>query len=130
MSIATDVNVPENYLYEEPAFDSEIEHEILKQIPPSEVLVFGKLPRRSIKVPTFIGGTSSPDFVYAIRKSGSDKIKVNALIEAKGKEFANLSIIEKVALESQTKISEKFKDIKIRLVTDSREVSDILQELS
>jgi type III restriction enzyme len=28
------------------------------------VLVYGKLPKRSIQLPTYIGGYISPDFVY------------------------------------------------------------------
>ncbi|MDR2341421.1 MAG: type III restriction-modification system endonuclease, partial [Campylobacteraceae bacterium] len=54
------------YLYDEIVYDSEIEHDVLKIRPPKEVIVYGKLPKQSIKVPTYTGGTTSPDFVYAI----------------------------------------------------------------
>ena len=128
--IADDVLVHDNYLYDEPVFDSEIEHEILKLAPPLDVLVFGKLPRRSIKIPTFTGGTSSPDFVYAIKDKNSNTIKIHALIEAKGKDEMSLTGDERIALFAQEKISEKLDNVTIRLVTKAQEVDGIIRELA
>ena len=126
---ANDVSVPRNYLYDEATYDSDIEHDVLKQKLPDEVLVFGKLPRRSIKVPTFTGGTTSPDFVYAIKGGKSDEIKIHALIETKGKELTALSDLEKVALFSQNKISSMLQNVDIQLVTNASQVSEILRQL-
>lgn len=127
VNLANDVSVPNNYLYEEAVFDSDIEHEILKIESPDEVLVFGKLPRRSIKVPTYTGGTTSPDFVYAFREGTSDKIKIHALIEAKGKDGTALTSEEKVALDAQARISSILKNVDIKMVTTASEVNEILR---
>lgn len=127
VSLANDVSVQDKYLYEEAAFDSDIEHEILKVDTPDEVLVFGKLPRRSIKVPTFTGGTTSPDFVYAFREGTSDAIKIHALIEAKGKDGTALTSEEKVALDAQAKISSMLKNVDIKMVTKASEIDEILR---
>ncbi|MCA9313598.1 type III restriction-modification system endonuclease, partial [Candidatus Saccharibacteria bacterium] len=129
-SLATDIKIPDNYLYDEAVYDSEIEHEILRQVVPDSVVVFGKLPRRSIQVPTFTGGTSSPDFVYAIREKNTNNIKIYALIEAKGKEESALSDIEKVALSAQAKMSSELKNVNIELVTEPHQVMEILGKLS
>ena len=90
-------------------------------------MVFGKLPRRSIKVPTYTGGTTSPDFVYAFREGASDKIKIHALIEAKGKDGTALTSEEKVALDAQARISSMLKNVDIKMVTTASEVNEILR---
>lgn len=48
----------------------------------SEVLVYGKIPRRSIKIPVCWGGTYSPDFMYVIKNSDGT-IQYNFVIETK-----------------------------------------------
>lgn len=128
--IANDVRVPNNYLYDEMAFDSDLEHEILKLQSGREVIVFGKLPRRSIRVPTFIGGTSSPDFVYAIRDTDTENVKLYALIEAKGKSDSALTYDERAALDAQSRLSQKLNNVEISLVKDVSKVRDIIERLS
>jgi len=72
------------YLYDYPlSYDSEIEREILQVTPPKRVIVYGKLPRKSIKLPTYTGGTTSPDFVYSIRKKESNDIALHFVVETK-----------------------------------------------
>jgi type III restriction enzyme len=92
----------DNYLYDKYAYDSEIEYEILKVEPPSQVTVYGKLPRRSIKLPTYVGGTTTPDFVYAISKAGETKLYF--IVEAKSDDMRSS---EEAAIESQKKAFEK-----------------------
>jgi len=62
---------------------SEIEREILQVKPPKRVIVYGKLPKKSIKLPTYTGGTTSPDFVYSIRKKESNDIALHFVVETK-----------------------------------------------
>jgi len=72
------------YLYDYPlSYDSDIEREILQVTPPKRVIVYGKLPRKSIKLPTYTGGTTSPDFVYSIRKKESNDIALHFVVETK-----------------------------------------------
>lgn len=127
---AVDIKVKPNYLYDEAVYDSDIEHQMLKYDPPAEVLVFGKLPRRSIRIPTFTGGTTSPDFVYAVRKGDTDDIKIHALIEAKDKDSLSLTGSESIALAAQKKISEKLHNIDVSVVTRPEQVGEIINRLS
>jgi type III restriction enzyme len=99
---AKDIARPkDNYLYDKYLYDSDIEHEVLKVSTPAEVVVYGKLPRRSIKLPTYTGGTTSPDFVYAIRGKNSDEIALHFIVETKSD---NPRVSDKIALDAQKKV--------------------------
>ncbi|MDR0207518.1 MAG: hypothetical protein LBI45_09725, partial [Bacteroidales bacterium] len=89
-----------NYLYDKYLYDSEIEHEILRVQPSEKIIVYGKLPRRSIKLPTYTGGTTSPDFVYAIKNNDSDDIKLHLIVETKSE---NMRFSDRIAIEAQQK---------------------------
>jgi type III restriction enzyme len=89
-----------NHLYDKYLYDSEIEHEILRVQPPKKVVVYGKLPRRSIKLPTYTGGTTTPDFVYAIKNNDSDDIKLHLIVETKSE---NMRFSDRIAIEAQQK---------------------------
>ena len=124
-NIANDVEVDERNLYEKPiAYDSTIEHEVEKHNPPSHIKVFGKLPRRAIKVPTYTGGSSTPDFIYATEKDG--KIDLTLLIETKAEDMREA---EKRALEAQSKLLKNIPNTKWKLVTNADEVSELLNKL-
>jgi restriction endonuclease len=113
----------ERYLYEECYGDSKIEQELIGEKPIEEVVVFGKLPRKSIKVPTYTGGTTTPDFVYAIK--GSDEtIQLNLVVETKSED---LRLSEEDAIKSQEKMFAKLKKIAWRKVTDAKTINNILQ---
>lgn len=96
------VSVPENFLYDKVVFDSPKEKETIKNSNIDEVVVFGKIPRRSIQVPLYFGGTTSPDFMYVIRKN--DDYEINFIVETKDvdKETA-LRGTEKMKIESAKK---------------------------
>ena len=47
-----------------------------------EVVVYGKIPRSSIAIPTIAGGTYSPDFMYVVRKKNGEKV-LNIVVETK-----------------------------------------------
>lgn len=81
---ANDVEVTAKNLYDAPlAYDSEKpEHDILKiDCENDKIKVFGKLPRRAIKVPKITGGTTTPDFIYAIETENGKTLYM--LLEAK-----------------------------------------------
>lgn len=70
----------EKYLYDKFAYDSELEREnITKDI--ESVKVYGKIPRKSIRIPTFIG-TYSPDFMYIVKRENG-KEDLNLIVETK-----------------------------------------------
>ncbi len=88
----------DKYLYDTFAYDSPLEKEnIMADI--EEVVVYGKIPRSSISIPTITGGTYSPDFMYIVRKSNGEK-ELNIVVETKDVEDKNsLRGIEKANLE-------------------------------
>jgi type III restriction enzyme len=44
---------------------------ITKEI--EEVIVYGKIPRRSISIPTIGNDSYSPDFMYVVKKANGEK---------------------------------------------------------
>lgn len=73
--------VPENFLYDKVVFDSPKEKDTVQHSNVDEVVVFGKIPRRSVQVPLYFGGTTSPDFMYVIQRD--DKLEINFIVETK-----------------------------------------------
>ncbi|WP_035670397.1 type III restriction-modification system endonuclease [Flavobacterium sp. 83] len=90
-------NPSEKYLYDRFAFDSPLEkNNILEQV--QEVIVYGKIPRRSISIPTITGQSYSPDFMYVVKKSDGNKV-LNIIVETKDvKNESDLRNIESVKI--------------------------------
>lgn len=93
-----DVQHDERQLYETPPlrYDSvNPEKQILKRGYDSSVLSFGKLPRKAIQVPKYLGGTTTPDFIFMIERK--NKSHVYLLVETKaegsGKRLSDEQII-------------------------------------
>lgn len=76
------VDVPERFIYDTVVYDSPKERETLLKSDIGEVVVFGKTPRRSIQIPLFTGGTTSPDFMYVINAKDGQK-EINFTVETK-----------------------------------------------
>ena len=74
---------PAEYLYEPIAFDSPLERtNILDKIDVAELIVYGKIPNNSIRIPTITDETYSPDFMYVVKmKDGT--MRMNVVIETK-----------------------------------------------
>lgn len=71
----------EKYLYDSCAYDSPLEKEnIMADI--EEVVVYGKIPRSSIAIPTITGGMYSPDFMYVVKHKNGDN-ELNIVVETK-----------------------------------------------
>lgn len=75
------------YLYDAKAYDSDLELEDIgcDEIVSPEVdtvTVYGKIPTKSVAIPTIMGGTYSPDFMYVVRRKGG-KSELNVVIEVK-----------------------------------------------
>ena len=75
-------DISDKFLYDKLIYDSPLERTNIENSDISEVLVYGKIPRRSIKIPVCWGGTYSPDFMYVIRNSDGT-IQYNFVIETK-----------------------------------------------
>lgn len=76
------------YLYDTKAFDSPLELDNIESDIDAglsgiaEVVVYGKIPRSSIAIPTIAGGTYSPDFMYVVKKTNGVK-ELNIVVESK-----------------------------------------------
>lgn len=71
----------DKYLYDTFAYDSSLEQKnIMADI--EEIVVYGKIPRSSIAIPTITGGTYSPDFMYVVKRSSGEK-ELNLIVETK-----------------------------------------------
>lgn len=76
------VDVPERFIYDSIVYDSPKERQTLLTSDIEEVVVFGKIPRKSIQIPLFTGGTTSPDFMYVIN-SEEGGYEMNFVVETK-----------------------------------------------
>ena len=94
----SDKKPSDDYLYDICLYDSELEK---KNITTSndEVIVFGKIPARSIRIPLIGGGTYSPDFMYIIKRDDDVK-EINLVIETKDYET-----FDKIPSEQQFEIN-------------------------
>lgn len=71
----------DKYLYNEIAFDSPLEKDnIMTDI--DEVIVYGKIPRSSIAIPTVVEENYSPDFMYVVKRADGTK-ELNIIVETK-----------------------------------------------
>ena len=86
--------VADRYLYDVYTYDSELERNNLLHSDIQEVIVFGKIPRKSISIPTITNESYSPDFMYLIKKTDGSK-ELNIIVETKGVDApANLREVE------------------------------------
>ena len=121
---STEIEVDDRNLWNEICYDSvNPEMEISKIKPAEKVLVFGKIPQRAIRIPLFTGGTTSPDFIYAIKNDKN--IEIDLFIEAKPE---NLKGSDKIVINSQ-KIFLNTVKTEWRKVTSAEEVESIIKEL-
>ncbi|KAA6406322.1 type III restriction-modification system endonuclease [Candidatus Tokpelaia sp.] len=122
--IAYDISNDARNLYEEPAFvyDSETEHEVEKIKVPEQISVFGKIPRRAIKVPTYTGGSTTPDFIYVIEKGEAAHLVL--LLETKA-EYRRDN--ENYAIVAQQQFFKERFEMQWVLVTDPGKVMTLLR---
>ena len=101
----TDADVPEKFLYDAFVYDSPKERVTIRDSVLDEVVVYGKIPRRSIRVPVYFG-TTSLDFMYVLK--GSDgKMSLNFVIETKDVDTkANLRETEQLRIKAARKFFE------------------------
>lgn len=119
------------YLYDKLAYDSEIErNNILSDI--KDVVVFGKIPKYSIAIPTVLGNYS-PDFMYVVNR-GDGKKELNIVIESKGVDMkSTLRGEEKIRIKCAEKFFEQLQldgiDVKFRTQINNEQMTKIVAEL-
>ncbi len=77
-------NVAKTYFLDELYYDSELEKTNIKS-EITEVVVFTKIPKNSIKIPVSGGKSYSPDFAYVLKYKNNEQ-KLHFVIETKGAE--------------------------------------------
>ncbi|MFE7671204.1 type III restriction-modification system endonuclease [Streptomyces albidoflavus] len=74
--------VPDKFLYDAFVYDSQKERDTIRDSKLDDVVVYGKIPRKSIKIPLYFGGTTSPDFMYVLKRDDG-KLSLNFVVETK-----------------------------------------------
>ena len=106
----TKASVPEKFLYDAFVYDSPKEQATIRDSVLDEVVVYGKIPRRSIRVPVYFGGTTSPDFMYVL-KGGDGKLSLNFIVETKDVNTkADLRGTEQLRIKAARKFFESISD--------------------
>lgn len=120
------------YLYDTFAYDSPLEKaNITTDI--EEVIVYGKIPRSSIAIPTITGGMYSPDFMYVVKKANGQK-ELNVVIETKDVEGkTDLRGTEAVKIKCAEIFFDTLKsegyDVKFRTQLGNRQMKQIIQNV-
>lgn len=106
----TDADVPEKFLYDAFVYDSPKEQATIRDSVHDKVVVYGKIPRRSIRVPVYFGGTTSPDFMYVL-KGGDGKLSLNFIVETKDVDTkADLRETEQLRIKAARRFFESISD--------------------
>ena len=109
-------DVPERFIYDSVVYDSPKERQTLLNSDIDEVVVFGKIPRRSIQIPLFTGGTTSPDFMYVINAEDG-KVEMNFIVETKDMvDDSGLRRSEEYRIKSAEKFFETLKEEGLNVV--------------
>ena len=125
----SDEDVAQSYFFDELYYDSELEMKNIKtEI--TEVIVFTKIPKNSIKIPVAGGKTFSPDFAYVLKfKDG--KQKLNFIVETK-----DVGSDDSLREEEKAKIkhAEKFFGgqikIEFRKQFNNNKIVDLIKEIA
>lgn len=105
----------EKYLYDAIYYDSDIElQNITTDI--ESVVVYGKIPRKSICIPTIASSNYSPDFMYVVRRNDGTET-LNIVIESKGYDSeSGLSLDEKTKIACAEQLYQQMADEGINVV--------------
>lgn len=117
-----------SYLYDRPPlrYDSaDPELKILERSYGPKISVFGKLPKRAIKIPRFDNGTTTPDFIFKIEHSNRP---IYLVIETKAE---NMRLGDEGIHIIQQKYFDHLKEsgVYYQMATSEQEVHDLISKL-
>jgi type III restriction enzyme len=119
---------PTKYLYDEIYYDSELEKENIESTI-AGVVVYMKIPSRSIRIPIIGGGTYSPDFAYVVEYRNGKK-RLNVVVETKDKSKLDLSELEKKKIKSaELLFSNAEYDVKFVKQMKKEKIISVLKEV-
>lgn len=118
----------EKYLYDRPPlrYDSvDPELKILQRSYGPKISVFGKLPKKAIKIPRFDNGTTTPDFIFKIKHDGKP---IYLIIETKAK---NMRLGDEEIRIIQQKYFDHLKEsgVYYQMATSEEEVHELINKL-
>jgi type III restriction enzyme len=123
----SDENVAENYFLDELFYDSELEKENIKT-KISEVIVFSKIPKNSIKIPVAGGKSYSPDFAYVLNYKDQSK-KLYFIIETKNSDKESLRTEELQKIKHAEKFFGNDVQIKFKTQFSNNKITSLIQEI-
>ena len=132
---SSDTKVMDNYLYDNCSYDSQLEKDNITHSVDStvaEVEVFGKIPKRTVRIPTYADGTYSPDFMYIIKKKDGGK-QLNLIVETKDKPEEKLDPEEVRKITCAQKLFEQMQkdvsDVRYRKQLKGEQMVNIVEGL-
>lgn len=99
---------------------------ILRHTYSSQITVFGKLPKKAIKIPRFDNGTTTPDFIFKIDQA--DGQTVYAVIETKAE---NMRLGDEEIRVIQQKYFDQLREsgVYYRMATSEDEVHELIRKI-
>jgi len=120
-------SVANNYFFYELFYDSELEKENIKT-KVSEVIVFTKIPKNSIRIPVAGGKSYSPDFAYVLNFEDGKK-KLYFIVETKNTDEESLRDEETQKIKHAEKFFGATIQIKFRTQFSNRKIANLIQEI-
>ncbi len=122
-----DEQVANNYLFDELFYDSELEKDNIKTII-SEVLIFSKIPKNSIKIPVAGGKSYSPDFAYVLNFEDGKK-KLYFIVETKNTVEESLRTEESQKINHAKKFFGDTMQIRFETQFSDKKIVDLIRGL-
>lgn len=120
--------VANNYFFDELFYDSELERNNIRTNI-TEVLVFTKIPKNSIKIPVAGGKSYSPDFAYVLNFEDGKK-KIYFIVETKNTEEGSLKMEEIQKIKHAEKFFGDTVKIKFETQFNSDKITKLIKNLS
>lgn len=129
----SDKKPSDDYLYDICLYDSELEKKNITT-DNDEVIVFGKIPKSSIRIPLVGGGTYSPDFMYVVKRD-NDIREINLVIETKDYETEDKIPLDQrfeinCAREFFNRLQEDNYNVQYKIQLRTTQMLDIIKNLS
>lgn len=123
----SDEKVANNYLFDDLFYDSELEKSNIKTNI-SEVLVFTKIPKNSIKIPVSGGKSYSPDFAYVLNFEDGNK-KIYFIVETKNTDEESLRIEELQKIKHAKQFFGDAVEIRFETQFSNKTISQLIREV-
>ena len=123
----SDEKVADNYLFDELFYDSELEKDNIKT-KISEVIIFTKIPKNSIKIPVAGGKSYSPDFAYVMKFKDGNK-KLYFIVETKNTDEESLRNEETQKIKHAEKFFGNNIEIKFNTQFNKNKIATLIQEV-